>query len=427
MFDAIRARVGRIFSQRQVAPDRSSGLNYINIGAAIAGVRLNEPEDAMKIAAVYRCVSIVSEAIASLPWGVYGPTPDGAKTAQQRDHRVAWMLHHECNPEQTAFVAKRAMVAQMLLGGRMCAEIERDTIGRAVNLWPLHYSRVTPARAEDGRLVFDVRQGAGSSVMLEPRDIFYVPGLSLDGLNGHSVLDVARLSLSGAIAQDEFAANYIANGMHLSGVVKTPNTLGEDGRKSLLDFLAKFSGHRRAGKILPLDAGMEYQSIAATPEQSQFLDARRFSVHDVCRWFGVPPHLVYDLSHATFSNIESQSREFLTYGLLPRILPMEQEANRKLLTSSRGGLYTKMNVNGFLRADSDKRVAYYRGMRDMGALNVNEIRELEERDTIGPDGDAYNITVQYQAQAAKPATDDGNGDGNADATGRTRANGAHVT
>lgn len=397
VFDRFRAAVAQVLTgNRKVASDRRNGLNYFSIGPAIAGVRLHEPEDALKLATVWRCVNIISETIAALPWGVFQRESE-QKTNALHDHRVTWMLRHEANPEQTAFVAKRTYVSHILLGGNGYAEIERDAIGRAVNLWPLHFSRVCAERTvEDGRLVFGVQQGGGGKVLLEARDVFHVPGFSTDGVQGYSVLEMARQSLSTGLALDQFAGRYFNNGMQLSGIITTPEKMGDDARTNLLGFLERFVGSRNAFKVLPLDGGMDFKPISSTPEQGQFLDARKFSVLDVCRWFGVPPHMAFDLDRATFSNIESQSIDFLRYGLLPRILPMEQEADRKLLTSRRGGLFTKMNVNGLLRADSAQRIAFYRGMKDMGALNVNEIRALEDLDGIGTAGDVYQTSVQYQ-------------------------------
>jgi phage portal protein BeeE len=125
-------------------------------------------------------------------------------------------------------------------------------------------------------------------------------------------------------------------------------------------------------------------------------------VHN-CRWFGVPPHKVMHLLRATFSNIEHQAIEVVVDSVSPWVKRFEDEADYKLFGQNRQGLYTKMNMRALLRGDNAARMAFYKGMWEVGAYTPNRILELEDENTIGKDGDKHlvqlNLTTLEQAGA----------------------------
>ena len=128
-----------------------------------------------------------------------------------------------------------------------------------------------------------------------------------------------------------------------------------------------------------LEEGLKWASTSIPPDSAQFLQTREFSVVDVARWFNLPPHKLKDLARATFSNIEEQSLEFVKESLLPMIVMMEQELNRKLLRESeKGTFYFKFNLDGILRGDIKTRTEAYKNLMAVGAISPNEIRQKEE-------------------------------------------------
>jgi HK97 family phage portal protein len=357
---------------------------------------LNDPADTLKIATVYRCVTLISQSIAMLPWGVYKRS-DNDVGERARQSPVEWLLHSEASPELTAYEFRRLLITHMLLYGNGYAEIERDNSNRPFALHPIDPTRVTPGRNAAGELVYAVRQAGGEAITLPARSVFHVRGTSLDGIVGMSILDVAASSLSTSVALDESLWRFFLTGFRPLGFLKTKGKLGLEGFKALEQRLDEYSGLNKRWKAIPLDQDMDFQPLAVSPEDAQLVDMRKFSAIEVCRWFGVPPHMAYDLERATFSNIESQGRDFLTYGLMPHITQLEQEANRKLLSSSFGGLYSKINVNAIVRGDMGARGAFYQQMRNMGVVSVNEIRAWEDMPTIGPEGDVRVMQAQYQS------------------------------
>lgn len=381
---------------RRMSPAR--GFRTYRVGSALVG--LSTPEDALKIATAWRCVNLISQSVAMLPWGVYRRNANG-DGERQRNHPVEWLLHHEASAEMTAFDFKRAIKAHSLLWGNGYAEIERDMANRPYALHLLDPSRVEPGRDGAGRVVYKVRQADGGEIILPAADMYHIHGPGFDGLRGYSVLEYAAAPLAMAMAFDKSLQKFFRDGFRPMGFFKTKGRMSLEAFQALEKRIDEFSGLDNRWKALPLDQEMEFEPLSVAPEDAQLVDLRKLSAIDICRLFDVPPHLAFDLDRATFSNIESQGREFLTYGLMAHIVQMEQEADRKLLTRGWGGLYTKLNVNALVRADIEKRAAFYQLMLNSGAMNINEVRANEELPNIGPDGDVYVRQVQYQPIGAE--------------------------
>ena len=219
-----------------------------------------------------------------------------------------------------------------------------------------------------------------------------------DGILGYSVVSLAASSIGAGIASDEFSTEFFNNGVIFSGVLKHPGKMSPEAQERLKLQLQKHAQTGNRWQVLIAEEGIEWMDIGMPLKDAEFLAERKFTVTDICRWFGVPPHKIGDLERATFSNIEQQSIEVVTDAIVPWVLPMEQEADTKLISSrNRGFFYSKMTLNGLLRGDSAARVEYYQKMRNMGAINADEIRDLEEMNPIGAKkgGDKYVMQGQY--------------------------------
>ena len=386
--EAVPQWVGRM------VPARRFRASY-PLGNVSAQVNLYSPDDAMKIAAVYRCVRLIADTIAALPWKVLRETGDTFEAVPT--HPAQWVLHSQASDEMGAFVFKRTLISHALLWGNGYAEIQRDVGGRIYALHLLSPDRVEPGRDENGNLVYQVRQKDGSFVLLPPSRIFHLQGIGSDGLRGYSVLEVAAKNLSVGVLLEDSLARFFANGFRVMGLLKTKGKMTSVAFEAFEKRLESYSGSRNSFRAMPLDQDMDWQPLASNAEEAQALEMRKFSVIDVCRWFGVPPHKVFDLERATFSNIESQGREFLQDCLMPWIVQLEQEANCKLLGRNFNGLYTKMNVNAIVRADMATRYAAYQVARNAGVLTVNQWLSLEDMPTISKKegGDIRVMQGQY--------------------------------
>lgn len=363
-----------------------------------AGVPVDE-ESALSLSAVFAAVSLLSRVVGSLPLSVYRQSGRAREVAAL--HPAHRLLHSVPNPDMTAVTLRRTLEFHRLLWGNCYAEIGWDQGGNVRYLWPLEPWRVKPDRDEAGRLFYRV----DGTRRVQPEDLIHVPLVSYDGVCGRSFVEYALTSLGLGLATQEFAAKLFANGARPGGILKHPNAPDPAKRAELRrEWEAAHGGPYQAGRVGVLWGGWEYEPSNGTfaPEEAQLLETRRFTTEEVARWLGIPPHLLRDLSRATFSNIEHQGIDFVLYSLGPVLVDYEQELDRKLLNPPT--FYCKHNVTALLRGDSAARSAYYRELFAVGAFSVNDILELEERNPIGPEGDARFVPANMTplAQAVAP-------------------------
>ena len=394
-----------LFRSRDKPTDRTAGSSYsFFLGGTSSGKYVTE-RSAMQMTAVYCCVRILSEAVASLPLQFYRYTDDGGKE-KAVDHPLYFLLHDEPNPEMTSFIFRETLMTHLLLWGNAYSQIIRNGKGEVVALYSLMPDRMKVDRDEHGRLYYeytvydaddvDGRKGTnkvGRTVRLQPHDVLHIPGLGFDGLVGYSPIAMAKNAIGLAIATEEYGSKFFANGAAPSGVLEHPGTI-KDPSKVRESWQATFGGSGNANKIAVLEEGMKYTPISISPEQAQFLETRKFQIDEIARIFRVPPHMIGDLEKSSFNNIEQQSLEFVKYTLDPWVSRWEQAMVRALLTPDEKKKYFfKFNVDGLLRGDYQSRMNGYATARQNGWRSANDIRELENLDRIPAEqgGDLYLI------------------------------------
>ena len=394
-----------IFRSRDKPKDRTAGSSYsFFLGGTASGKYVTE-RSAMQMTAVYCCVRILSEAVASLPLQFYRYTDDGGKE-KAVEHPLYFLLHDEPNPEMTSFIFRETLMTHLLLWGNAFAQIIRNGKGEVVALYPLMPDRMKVKRDSDGRIYYEYtvydsddvegRKGtdkSGRTVKLQPSDVLHIPGLGFDGLVGYSPIAMAKNAIGLAIATEEYGSKFFANGAAPSGVLEHPGTI-KDPARIRESWQATFGGSGNANKIAVLEEGMKYTPISISPEQAQFLETRKFQIDEIARIFRVPPHMIGDLEKSSFNNIEQQSLEFVKYTLDPWVSCWEQAMVRALLTPDEKRKYFfKFNVDGLLRGDYQSRMNGYATARQNGWMSANDIRELENLDRIPAEegGDAYLV------------------------------------
>ena len=394
-----------LFRSRDKPTDRTAGSSYsFFLGGTASGKYVTE-RSAMQMTAVYCCVRILSEAVASLPLQFYRYTDDGGKE-KAVEHPLYFLLHDEPNPEMTSFIFRETLMTHLLLWGNAYSQIIRNGKGEVVALYPLMPDRMKVDRDEHGRLYYEYTvydsddvdgrkdtNKVGRTVRLQPHDVLHIPGLGFDGLVGYSPIAMAKNAIGLAIATEEYGSKFFANGAAPSGVLEHPGTI-KDPSKVRESWQATFGGSGNANKIAVLEEGMKYTPISISPEQAQFLETRKFQIDEIARIFRVPPHMIGDLEKSSFNNIEQQSLEFVKYTLDPWVSRWEQAMVRALLTPDEKKKYFfKFNVDGLLRGDYQSRMNGYATARQNGWMSANDIRELENLDRIPAEqgGDLYLI------------------------------------
>lgn len=377
------------------------------------GVIVTE-DTAQTYSAVAACDRIISETLAAIPWQVYRKLATGREALPS--HGVQWLLNFQANPEQTSFVFRRTMLSNYLMWPAAYAEIERGLDGRPVWLWWLPPDRTCLWRSETGALVVRTTV-AGQQYYLPRENVYMLSDGSFDGMPGASRIARARRSIGAGMAGDVMAASMFENGANVGGVVtqKTGRSLTTEAKDAMLsEFNNKYAGPDRAAKTFYIDAGMEYQKAGTmSMTDAQFLENRRFSVQEIARWFGVPLHLLQDLTESNYAISYESSKNFVEHTLRPIAVLQEQEANTRLFGArSQSAVYSRMNLSALMRADPKTRGEWYRSLINAGVMSINEVRELEELNSIGPDGDEHymqlNMTTLEQiaegANVTKPGT-----------------------
>lgn len=375
----------KIFGARRTAPTRPQ-FGHFQPRMSAAGIHLDEPT-ALTFGAVWAAVKVISETVALLPWREF--LEDGDQRVLLAGSQLDVLLHKKPNDEMTSFTLKEYMIASALLHGNGYAEIELSRSGEPRGLHPLHPKRVTPMRNSQKKLFYRVRSDNGAVVDIPPRQMFHLKGPTIDGIVGRSVISLAREAWGLGIATEQFAGAFFGNGGTPSYVLQqgldSPE-MDHEGATNMLDsFDKRHRGARNAGKVAFLEGGFELKVIGIPQKDAQFIQQRKFNVTEIARWFRVPPHKIADMDKATFSNIESQERNFVSDSILPWTIRMEQEADAKLIRQPKHT--TKMNVRSLMRGDSAARGEFYTKMRDLGALSINQIMALEDMNPIGPVGD----------------------------------------
>ena len=385
-----------IFKSRDKPKNATSGSAYrFFLGGSTSGKMVTE-RSAMQMTAVYSCVRILSEAVASLPLHVYKYNENGGKE-KAVNHPLYFLLHDEPNPEMTSFVFRETLMTHLLLWGNAYAQIIRNGRGEIIALYPLMPNRMTVDRDDKGQLYYqyntskeDAPTMNGSIVNLKPSDVLHIPGLGFDGLVGYSPIAMAKNAIGMAIACEEYGAKFFANGATPGGILEHPGTV-KDPQRVRDSWTSAFGGSSNANKVAVLEEGMKYTPISISPEQAQFLETRKFQINELARIFRVPPHMVGDLEKSSFSNIEQQSLEFVKYTLDPWVTRWEQAIVRSLLsTDEKTKYFVKFNVDGLLRGDYQSRMNGYAIGRQNGWMSANDIRELENLDRI-PEEEGGNL------------------------------------
>lgn len=356
------------------------------------------PDTALTVTAVYRAVSLLAQTYASIPI-IVGKYTEYGGVVPDPTHPAWYPLVKRPNRWQTSFEWREQQGAQFALYGRCYSEII-STSGKAVSeLVPLHPSHVRPFRAPDGKLAFEYSPLNGPARIILQDEMCFLHGITLseDGVTPLSPIAAAgREAIGNAMAMQEHSGKLFANGTRLGGLLKMPGHLADDTmRKRLLDgWNRAFGGTRNTGKTALLEDGLEWQPLGMTSEDAQVLETMQFSIADISRIFGVPPHLLSDLSRATFGNIEEQGIEFVTHTIRPGAVRREEAFERDLLFGRSALTHcVQFDLDGLMRGNMAARSAFYTSMTQNGIKNRNECR-LMEGDNPSPDEGMDKFTTQ---------------------------------
>lgn len=406
MLEGLRDRIAsglEIVAQRISREPRHTESSRVSSSSrTLAGVVIT-PDTAVTIATVWAAIRYLTQTVGVLPWRVMKDGKTGAEI--QRSHPVDFLVWKRASKEWSSFQFRETMLHWALRWGNGYAEIERDDADRPFALWPIHPDRVECCRATEpsesasgrpiaiGDLFYEVTNDNGNKVAIAAMDMFHLRGFG-EGPVGVNVIHYASQSLGWARAAQLFGATFFGSGATPSTVVINKKPLRPDGlKRQKAEFEQLYKGVRNSNKTAHLDNDADIKTITQNARETQLIETHQHLVEEICRWFGVPPHKVMHLLRATFSNIEHQAIEVVVDSVSPWVKRFEDEADFKLFGQNRSNLYTKMNLRALMRGDSKGRVEFYKGMWEMGAYSANRILELEDENSIGPEGDKHLVQL----------------------------------
>jgi len=370
--------------------------DYESGGRNPSGVRI-DPESALRATVVLACVRVLSASVAGLPLHLYRRMSGGGKELA-RDNPLYRVLHDTPNSWQTSYEWRETLMLHLLTHGNAYCEIRGA--GDSRQLIPLHPSRMRVERLENGRLRYTYRETRGSSTVYSQDAIMHLRWLSDDGVNGMVPVDIAGDAIGLARALEIHGAAFFGNGARPGLVLTTDQMLSPEAAENTRNQWERaHRGPDRSHRVAVLQGGLKIDAYGGNNQESQFLEARRFQVEEICgRIYGVPPHLIGDLSRSSFSNIEQQSLDYVQNGLMPWLRRFESAITRDLLTDDE--TFAEFDVRGALRADAAGRSAFYNTMAQLGVFSVNEIRGFENLNPVdGGDIRVVPLNMQTLEQA----------------------------
>jgi HK97 family phage portal protein len=355
-------------------------------GISRAGVRVDE-RTVLSLPATMQALRVLSGVFAQTPRHYYRRNETGKE--RLRDHPVARLLHDRPNGFQTAFQFFELALQDLMLSGNFFAWVSRDAAGRPVALTRLKPGRVVIAEyfapSEGYTLFFDATLPDGTSGRYSSREILHIPGFTRDGLMGLNPMAYMRDAFGGAIATADFATRYFAAGAKPDVVLTTKQKVDPQTREAIRRDWKNIYGGPDGEKVAVLDQDLTSETLSHNPEEAQMLESRQFHVVELARIWGVPPHLIFDLSRATFSNIEQQSLEFITYHLGPHFTRFEQALT---LAFAETDHFVEHLTDALVRGDLKSRMEATWLQRQMGLVSANEVRARENMNPIpGAAGD----------------------------------------
>jgi HK97 family phage portal protein len=364
------------------------------------------PDSALTLAAAFAAINVIATDTASFPLCLHRKRKDGGSDEITDDPR-AQMMAVSPDGETTSLRFRQDLMGHVLGWGNGYAEIEFDDSGVPTGLYVLDPNATNPERIPQNRRLF-YRTSGGRT--LPPYRVLHFAGLGYDGLKGYSPITLAKESIGLGLAAEAFGCTFFGNGTWPGLVLESPQKLSKDSVSNLREQWEELHrGGDNSHRVAVLEMGMKASRVTINPEDAQFLETRKFQVVEVARIFRLPPHKIGDYSQSHLANIEASNLDYASTVLTPWCRMVEQQLDFKLLTEDerRAGFYFQHDMTSLLRGDSQSRANFYAKLRDLGAINPNEIRAKENLDPI-EGGDVYlvpmNMTplsmIEEQAEAA---------------------------
>ena len=375
------------------------------------GVGVGASDQALQLTAVYACVRVLAEGVATLPFCLYKEGADGSKTLV-KNHWLHTLFARRPNAYQNPLEFREMLQGHLALRGNGFARIVSNRQGVVTDLLPLHPDRTVIEMLSDTNWRYRYRQLDGTDVVLTRGEVFHLRGLSGNGILGYNPIQEARKAVTMGIAAQDYGMRFFMNDARPPGWIEYPGQFKDDEQRRLFRerYQRTQTGANRH-KVAVFEMGMKFHEVKVSNDDAQYIETRKFSIAEIARLFRVPPHMIGDLEKATFSNIEQQSLEYVMHTLRPWLVRWE-EAIRYTFLEEDSDLNIEFPVTALLRGDAEARSMYYHnGILD-GWMTRNEARLMESLNPLeGLDEPLRPLNMVEEDEAEND--DDGDEGGNA--------------
>lgn len=384
---AILNRPARAAAAANGAPTPNPGSDfwYAPVGRVGAAGRHVTPVSAIKVQAVFACVSKIAKTLAGMPVKMYEAQKGGAQIPAE-DHPLEELLRYQPNMNDTAVDFWQFMLWHAILRGTAYAEIISTNRKPVASLVPLHPDRVKPELLPSGRYRFKVLEANGTTRILTHEQVFRFAGMTEGGIQGMGLCSHADEAIALALAADEYAGRVFSNQLNAGVILTHPQKLSEAAQDNLIkSFMRRLAGSSNAHRPIVLQEGLKAEKgFTQTAEEAQLLDARKWQVLEVCRALDMPPIMVGITEGALGANYEEQSLNFVRYTLQPWARRIEQAIRRDLIEVELDGKVkykAEFNFDSLLRGNQTARGTYFSQALGSGGspawMAVNEVRKLD--------------------------------------------------
>jgi len=349
-------------------------------------------ESSLTVSAVYACVNVRANCIASMPLQTF---LKGTNGSTKLDNDVSYLLETRPNPYMTPFKLKHTLSTHVDLYGN--GYVWMETVkGTVKNLWILNplftYIYIDPIT---GVVTYNTTINSMHKTFLE-NEIIHVTDMALDGIRGKSKIDLLREQLRNMRGSSKLLGKYLKQGTTTSGLITYPTVLDEDVKETIRDSWQKSnSGSDNFGKVAILDMGLDYKETNTLKfADQQFLETTKFTDEEIARVFSVPPHMIGIMDKSSFNNIQQQSLDFVMKTIQPILTLWEQEFSYKVF-SKNSKLFVEFNMSSALRSDDVARANFYQIMQDNGIYTINDVLRFENKNTIGDIGDKRYRSLNF--------------------------------
>ena len=341
----------------------------------VGGKTVATPQTALTLSAFYNGVDQLSNDIAKLPKSVY--KKEGDSRMRFTEHPLNYLISTEPNEMMTAFDFWKLVVVLVILKGNCYVLIKIDSNGELLSLVIQDNSQVIVSRKDD-KLFYTIKGNVYLSA-----EVLHFKAFSLDGITGVSVIKYAAHNLGVNLDAQEYASDIYSDRGLGYGVIESDKKVDNTAKKLISDGFSSKMSEKNKFKVPVLDEGLSYKAISVTPAEVQFLETNKYSVTEIARWLNIAPHKLKDLTNANYSNIQAQSIEHVQDSLLPWIMRIELELDRKMFSREDSEkMYVKFNEKVLMRGDSEARKNYLTQLVYAGIITRNEARALEDMNPL---------------------------------------------